>query len=155
MEQRTQHSAAAQAAAPSAKGVFQEVALPTAQPASENGAVNTEGAENAAALAARSHQVEPTAVAAPMPMWVVLGETVKPALALVGFRLCLLALRAKISVFSLQRRYAVLNDGNALAQDRRRAMLVDQRLKFFEQRLYHFVSRRGVQMPHGSQGGAL
>jgi hypothetical protein len=139
----------------SAKPIFQKIGHSTADPASEDGAVNAQFAKNAIAAAAAAHQVEPPAVAAPMPMWIVLGEAVKPALALVGFRLCLLALRAQIAVLALQQRCALGNGGQSLAQHRRRAALVDERLQLLQQRLYQFVALRGVLSANGSQGGAL
>lgn len=141
---QTQHHQAADSGTRSAESVFHEGRLNTTQAAPEQGLVDAEASKGAVRPATGAHQVKTAAATAPVPLWVVFGEAVKPGLAILRMRLSLLQLRAQIGVLSLKRPDAISQKGQALAQHRRTAALVDERLNLLEQRLKHFVFSRGV-----------
>lgn len=126
-------------------GVLHEGGFSIANTAPEQNPLDTQAAKGAVGLAAGSHQVDTSAGAAPMPMRVVLRKAIKPGLAILRMRLGLLQLRAQIGVLALQRPDALSQKGQMLAQHRRTASLVDERLNLLEQRLKHFVVFRGLR----------
>lgn len=134
-------------------GVHSESRNVPAGPAGHQGLFDAQGRKSGVGAATSAGQVHTaTGIAAPT-LWVVIRKSVYPALALLRLRLGLLGLKAKIGVLSLQQRHTLTQQSQVLTEHRRRCVLVEQRLHFFEQRLKHFISL-GFQKNHRSAGGA-
>lgn len=133
-------------------GVYGENGNVAAGAASHQGLLDSQSSEGGVGSAAGAGQVHAAAGVAAQPAWVVIGKSVQPALALLRLRLGLLGLKAKIGVLALQQRDALSEQSQVIAQHRRRCVLVEQRLKFVEQRFKHFVSL-GFAKAHRNAGG--
>lgn len=143
----------------SGHGVFHEARRGAADPAPEKGAIDAQVAKDGVGLGASANQVNAAATVATTPLWVVLRKAVKPLLAILRMRLCLMGLRAQIVVLALQRPDPLSQKAQVLAQHRRRAALVDERLHFVQQRLQQFILLRvvtaanGTDAPSAQKGG--
>lgn len=102
--------------------------------------LDAQGTESRIGPTAGSSQIDTAATVTSPTLRVVLRESLQLGLLLLGLRLRLLGLQAKISVLALQRSDALSQKRQVLAEHRRRCVLVDQRLQFFEQRLKHHVA---------------
>lgn len=93
------------------------------------------------------------ALVAAQPVWVVFGKSVKPAFAILRLRLGLLKLRTQIGILALKRPDALSQQGQVLAEYRRRCALVDKRLQSVEQAFKHFWALHVFRKAYGSQEG--
>lgn len=150
------------AASPSSAGndstVLREVRDRPADPAGHHRLFDTQAGKGRVWPAAGAGQIGSATGVAPPPVRVVLREAAKLIPVLLRLRLGLFQLRLKTRVLSLQRPNALSQKRQVLAQHHCRAMLVDERLKFVEQRFQHFLTsgllRRGHASASGGKGGA-
>lgn len=133
--------------------VQREVRDSAARPAGHGGLFDAQGTKGGVWPAAGAGQVGTAATITAPTLGVILRKAPQLIALVLHMRLCLLCLRAQIGVLTLKRTDALTKQGQVLAQHRRRAALVDQRLNLFEQHLKHFILQKPVA-GHGSEGGA-
>lgn len=119
--------------------VLGEVAHRPADTAGHGGLPDAQAPERRVQPTTGASEVNAAAPIAAPSIGVVLREAPGLVLRLVALRSQLLNLRAQTFVLALQRPDLVSQKGQALAENRRRAALVDQRLNFIQQRLKHFI----------------
>ena len=122
------------------------------QAASHQGLLDTKTAEGGICTRAGAAQIDATAAIAPQALRVVIGEAIHLGLLVVSLRLRLCGLQAQAGVLALKRPNALSQQGQVLAQNRSRCVLVKQRLHFVEQGLKHYVCLHLLGKGHGSAG---
>ena len=151
-QQPTPSKQASYGNAKAASAILGEVGNPRAHAAGHGGLLDAQNSEGGVGPATGACQVSATAAIAAPAFRVVLREASKLIALVLGLRLRLLHLRAKVCVLALQRPYALSQQGQMLAEHRRRAALVDERLHLVEQCLKQFILLRPVDTDDGSQG---
>ena len=109
--------------------------------AHHDGLLDTDPAKYGIRPATGAAQIGASAAVATPSLGVVLRKAPKLVLLLLGLRLRLLGLRSQVLILALQRPDALTQKSQMLAEHRRRAALVDQRLQFIEKRVKHFILR--------------
>ena len=133
--------------------VQSEVGNHPARPAGHGGLLDAHHTESRVGPAACSLEIDTAASVAAPSLGVFIRKAPKLVAVLLGLRLRLLQLRAQIAVLALKRPDLLTKQGQVLAQHRRRAALVNQRLNLLEKKLHHFILQKPATV-HGSEGGA-
>lgn len=120
-------------------GVLREAGHMATGAAGHQGLLDAKVAESGIGTAAGACQVDAATSIASPTVWVVIRKSIYLASVLLRLRLCLLGLKAKVCVLALQCHDALAHEGQMLTQHRRRCVLVEKRLQFFEQGLKHYV----------------
>lgn len=133
-------------------GLQREVGNNRAHPAGHGGLLDAQRPESGVCTAACAGQIDAAASVAPPTLGVVLRKAPQLIALVLGLRLRLLCLRAKTGVLALQRPDALTQQGQVLAEHRRRCALVYQRLQLVEKGIQHYILQ-GFGWRHGSQEG--